>query len=85
MKLSSGFPVTDCASSNWMSMISPVLAWYCLSGLGSLSSMSLTLSPFWKVCVMGYHSVAWVRSFSWVSVEMRSSRSCGSISWKAFL
>ena len=85
MKLSSGFPVTEEASSKLMSMISPVFPCNWLSGLRSLSSMSLTWSPFWKAWAMGYHSVAWSRSFSWVRVEMSCRRSTGFIWANAFL
>lgn len=53
MKLSSLSPVIVPASSNCTWVILPVLPCRWLSGLRSLSSISLTRSPFWYDCVIG--------------------------------
>lgn len=83
--MSSLSPVTEAASSNSTSMISLVLPWRWLSGPISLSSMSLTWSPFWYACSIGASLCGLVKEFLLGYEEMRSNRSCASISAKAFL
>jgi len=55
MKLSSLSPVTEAASSKFISVISAFLPCKWVSGPVSLSSMSLTWSPIWYACLMVDH------------------------------